>query len=335
MNKDRNPRISFVIPTYNAGRYIKSCVDSILNQSVADIEVIVINDGSSDNTEEVLKGLTDEDSRVVAITTENKGVSHARNTGIDISRGEYVSFVDADDYLAPDFASYMLELAIKLKSDFCLSLDAFTEVGEQQLEGANFVIKTLTPEEATALLLSSRIIVGCWNKIFRRAWLNDNHLRFSTELFYGEGLQFITLAAQKSNSVTVGNRKVYYYRRNNYDSATSRFSIDKMYNGLESLDNIKSNITSNSPAIELMWRLHRSLFCMGAVVRLETANKKKEYQDDYNTWLRYIRKETPSLLLKKQVPLYRKLLLVGTCVSPRLMSWLDMKRRKGIVSRSV
>ena len=179
------------------------------------------------------------------------------------------------------------------------------------------------------------MIVGCWNKIYRRKWLLDIQLQFSSELFYGEGLQFITSAAQRANSVTVGNKKVYYYRRNNYDSATTRFSIDKMYNGLKSLDVIKESITKPSADIDLMWRLHRSLFCMGAVVRLVASNKKKEYQDDYKAWLRYIRRETPSLLVKRKIPLYRKLLLLGTCISPQIMAKLDTRRRKGIASRSV
>lgn len=185
------------------------------------------------------------------------------------------------------------------------------------------------------MLLSPRIIVGCWNKIYRRQWLLDNQLHFSSELFYGEGLQFITSAAQKANTVTVGNKKVYYYRRNNYDSATTRFSIDKMYNGLRSLDIIKESVSKPSADIDLMWRLHRSLFCMGAVVRLEASNSKKEFHDDYKTWLRYIRREAPSLLVKRKIPLYRKLLLLGTCISPKLMAKLDTRRRKGIASRSV
>ncbi len=328
-----NPTISFIVPSYNFAAHIGECVNSILQQDMRDIEVIVVNDGSIDNTEEILEGLARQDGRVVPINKKNEGVSVARNTGLLAAKGEYVSFVDADDYVASDYASYMLELAKTANSDFCLSLDAFTRAGENQTGGGSTDI--LTPEQATALLLSPRIIVGCWNKIFRRQWLLDNKLKFSSELFYGEGLQFITSAAQKANSVTVGNKKVYYYRRNNYDSATTRFSIDKMYNGLKSLDVIKDSLIKHSSDIDIMWRLHRSLFCMGAVVRLETANKKKEYQDDYNNWLKYIRRETPSLLMKRKVPIYRKLLLLGTCISPKLMSKLDTRRRKGIASRSV
>ncbi|MBP3197364.1 MAG: glycosyltransferase [Butyrivibrio sp.] len=327
------PKISFIVPSYNFATHISECVNSILRQDMTSLEVIVVNDGSTDNTKEVLDGLALQDSRIVPIHKKNEGVSVARNTGLAVAKGEYVTFVDADDYLAADYANYMLELARIAESDFCLSLDAFTKVGENQMGGVS--VDVLTPEQATALLLSPRIIVGCWNKIYRREWLLNQQLFFSSELFYGEGLQFITSAAQKANSVTVGNKKVYYYRRNNYDSATTRFSIDKMYNGLKSLDVIKDNITKPSEDIELMWKLHRSLFCMGAVVRLETSNKKKEYQDDYNNWLKYIRREIPSLLVKKKVPIYRKLLLFGTCISPKLMSKLDTRRRKGIASRSV
>ena len=328
-------KVSVIIPCYNKAQYVAQAIESVLNQTYSNVEIIVVDDGSTDNTKEILEGLALQDSRVVPINKNNEGVSIARNTGLLAAKGEYVSFVDADDYVASDYASYMLELAKTANSDFCLSLDAFTRAGENQTGGGILSTDILTPEQATALLLSPRIIVGCWNKIFRRQWLLDNKLKFSSELFYGEGLQFITSAAQKANSVTVGNKKVYYYRRNNYDSATTRFSIDKMYNGLKSLDVIKDSLIKHSSDIDIMWRLHRSLFCMGAVVRLETANKKKEYQDDYNNWLKYIRRETPSLLMKRKVPIYRKLLLLGTCISPKLMSKLDTRRRKGIASRSV
>lgn len=133
-----NPQISFIVPSYNFATHIGECVNSILRQDMSDLEVIVVNDGSTDNTKEVLDGLALQDSRVVPINKNNEGVSVARNTGLAAAKGGYVSFVDADDYLAPDFASYMLELAKTANSDFCLSLDAFTRVGESQMGGGIF-----------------------------------------------------------------------------------------------------------------------------------------------------------------------------------------------------
>lgn len=330
----KHPIVSFIVPSYNFAAHITECVDSILSQTMSEIEVIVVNDGSTDNTKEILETLAQKDARVCPINKENEGVSKARNTGLLAANGEYVAFVDADDYLAPDYADYMVNMAKKSGSEFCLSLDSFTCKDEVNNSSAT-EFKVLSPEDATALLLSPRIIVGCWNKLFKRDWLINNNLIFSTDLFYGEGLQFIIAVAQKANSVCVGNRKVYYYRRNNYASATTRFNIEKMYNGLLSLDRIKEGIVKPSSNIDVMWKLHRTLFCMGAVVRIETFGKKKEYLEDYKTWLKYIRKETPMLLLKKQIPLYRKCLLLGTCISPKLMAVLDVKRRKGIAEKSV
>lgn len=335
INYMNNPIVSFIVPSYNFAAHITECVDSILAQTISEIEVIVVNDGSTDNTKEILEIIAQKDARVRPINKENEGVSKARNTGLHAANGEYVAFVDADDYLAPDYAEYMIGLAKQSGSEFCLSLDAFTRKGEVNDVDQNETIKVISPEEATALLLSPRIIVGCWNKLFKREWLINNHLFFTTDLFYGEGLQFITTAAQNANNVCIGNKKVYYYRRNNYSSATTRFNIEKMYNGLLSLDRIKEGIVKPSSNIDVMWKLHRTLFCMGAVVRIETFGKKKEYLEDYKTWLKYIRKETPMLLLKKQIPLYRKCLLLGTCISPQLMAVLDVKRRKGIAEKSV
>lgn len=328
-----NPIISFIVPSYNFAAHVGECVNSILKQDIDNIEVIVVNDGSTDNTKEILERLASQDDRIVPINKKNEGVSVARNTGLLAARGKYVSFVDADDYLAPDYASYMLQLCNVNASEFCLSLDAFTYKGEEQVSSDDIMV--LTPENATALLLSPRILVGCWNKIYKRSWLIENNLTFSSELYYGEGLQFITKAAQLSKSVCVGCRKVYYYKRNNYNSATTKFSIDKMYNGLKSLDVIRTGIFLNSPEIDLMWRLHRALFCMGAVVRIETSGKKKEYRYDYNEWLSYVRKQAWSLFPKKGIPIYRKLLLAGTSLSPKLMSILDLKRRESISKKSV
>ena len=330
-----NPVVSFIIPSYNFATHITHCVYSILDQTLSEIEVIVVNDGSTDNTKAILDELAQKDNRVRPINKDNEGVSKARNTGLLAANGEYVAFVDADDYLASDYADYMVRMAKQSGSEFCLSLDAFTRKGEENVAGQIDSNMILSPEDATALLLSPRIIVGCWNKLFKRKWLINNNLFFTSDLFYGEGLQFITAAAQKASTVCVGNRKVYYYRRNNYASATTRFNIEKMYNGLLSLDRIKDGIIKPSQSIDVMWKLHRALFCMGAIVRIESFDKKKEYIEDYKEWLDYIRKETPMLLMKKQVPFYRKCLLLGTCISPKLMALLDIKRRKDIANKSV
>ena len=129
-NYMNNPIVSFIVPSYNFAAHITECVDSILAQTISEIEVIVVNDGSTDNTKDILETLSQKDVRVSPINKENEGVSKARNTGLLKASGKYVAFVDADDYLAPDYAEYMVGMAEQSDSEFCLSLNAFASVND-------------------------------------------------------------------------------------------------------------------------------------------------------------------------------------------------------------
>lgn len=327
------PKISFIVPSYNFADYIEVCVQSILNQTYDNIEVVVVNDGSTDNSKDVIDSIVAKDKRVMAIHKQNEGVSIARNTGIMACNGDYCVFVDADDYLAPDYAEYMMRLVEKTGGEFCFSINCFTRQGESQTESE--FIKTYSPEDATTLLLSPRVIVGSWNKIFKKSFLIENNLQFSSNLFYGEGLRFITSAAQCSTCVGVGNRKVYYYRRNNYDSATSKFKIEKFYNGLESIEEIGKDLRFSGKHLMQMWSWHKCQFCMGTVVRITSAGKKKEYEDYYKKNLQYVRKNALKFLTVSGIPLYNKGLLIGCSISPQIMSLLDDWRRRKIAAKSV
>lgn len=325
--------VSIIIPAYNVGKYIEKCLTSILEQTYSNIEVIAVNDGSTDDTATLIDNISQNDSRVRVLHIKNSGVSAARNRGIEISTGDYVVFVDADDYLAHDYIEYMLDLIKNTGSDFCLSKCCYTRRYEEQTERET--IEKLEPADATALLLSPAVIVGCWNKIFKRSFLIENNIRFSTALFYGEGLSFITTASQLSNTVGVGNRKVYYYRRNNETSATTKFNIDKLYNGEKALGIIGNKLMIKTPKVNTMLNLHLCMFRLGAVVKIKSNKLEKEYSTDYKRWKSYMRKNAFKLFFNKEVSIYRKLLLFGGCVSPWLMMKLDIIRRRRISNNSV
>lgn len=328
-----NPLVSIIIPAYNVGKYIEECIRSIMNQTYTHIEIIVVDDGSPDETPAIIDRMASIDKRIIPIHQRNAGVSAARNTGIKISTGEYLVFVDGDDYLAPDFVEYMLGLVEKTGGELCLSLNCFTVANEQQV--CNDSTGILDPIKATALLLSPRIIVGSWNKIYKKSVLEKNKLEFQTNLFYGEGLRFYSSFSQLCTKVGVGQRKVYYYRRDNYTSATSKFNIKSLINGNQSIEEIRKDLKLHDPSIHLMLDLHQCLFSMGAVVRIKANGKDELYKEEYRAFRSYLHKNTPKFLFKRNVPLYRKGLLVGTCLCPSLMAWLDKMRRKRIAVRSV
>lgn len=338
MNTDRATEtagtlVSVIVPAYNGEKYITKCLSSILAQTYRSLEVIVIDDGSTDRTGEYADALAQQDPRLRVFHVENAGVSAARNRGMDLAAGSYLVFVDADDYLAQDCVEYLVSLLEKNGADMALSANCYTKKEETQT--AQETAENMSSEDAVALLLSPAVIVGCWNKIFKKALLEDHNIRFSTDLFYGEGLTFITDAAQAARSVCVGNRKVYYYRRSNDASATTTFDIRKLYNGELALKTIGERISENNKNAQTMLMLHRCLFYLGGVTRLKANHLDRKHCEDYMRWLTYIRKNLPTLLQQKTVPTYRKLMLLGGCISPWLLAKLDILRRKRIFSNSI
>lgn len=325
--------VSVVVPAYNVENYIEQCALSVLNQSYPCCELIIIDDGSTDGTPQILDKLADRNDCIRVIHKENAGVSAARNTGIDMANGEYIVFVDGDDYLAPDFIEYMVGMAKKTGSEFCLSQNCFTHKNECKTEKEE--LDVLNPADATALLLSPIVIVGCWNKMFSRQLLINEQIRFATDLFYGEGLHFITTVAQRANCVAVGNQKVYYYRRNNALSATTKFRIESVYNGEKSIDRIENELTVSGDNVRDMLLLHRAMYNIGAITKLLNNNVKEQYLSDYKRWLKFNRANITRILSSKRISMYRKFLLLGGCASPSLMARLDVWLRKKIAADSV
>lgn len=328
-----NPIVSIIIPCYNVERYVTKCIHSIMEQTYRNIEILAIEDESTDNTSDILDKIAKKDDRVTIVHKKNEGVSIARNSGIEKATGDYIVFVDGDDYLSNDYVEYMLQLAQKDNADFVLSLNCYHKIKDSQIKEDS--IRTLTPSEATALLLSKRVIVGCWNKMFKKDFLVRNNHTFSTKLFYGEGLNFIIKAAQLSNCVTSGERRIYYYRRNNELSVTSKFNIRKYHNGENALNQIESELIIKDKAIIQQLMLHKSIFCIGALSQIYAHSLQLEYKLECKHWKSIIQRHLPNLLVSANVSLYAKALLLCGYISPKLISMLDIRRRKRISNESV
>ena len=121
-NNENVDLVSIIIPVYNVEDFVEQCIDSILNQTYSNLEIIAVNDGSTDSSLKILENIKKKDSRVMIINQKNSGVSSARNAGIAKANGKYLVFVDADDFLARNFVDYMLELIKYNDSDFAYSV---------------------------------------------------------------------------------------------------------------------------------------------------------------------------------------------------------------------
>ena len=328
-----NSKVSIIIPAYNVADYIEKCVKSVANQTYQNLEIIVVNDGSKDNTLSIITHLAEQDERIKLIDKKNGGVSAARNDGMRSSTGEYVAFVDGDDYIADDFVEYMLTTSLRNEADFVFSKNCFLYEGETQISKVEE--KVLSPEEATGLLLSPEVSVGCWNKLFKKSVLEQFNLHFMEDLFYGEGLYFITAFAQRANKTVCSNKKVYYYRRNNDTSATTKFNINAIRNGLLSLERIERDMRVKSDYVDKMLANHKASYNMMSVVKLRKSKKHKEYPEDYKKALGYVRGSLMSNVLNNDITLVEKIEKILCAVSPALLGYLAEIRSKWTSAKSV
>lgn len=203
-----NELVSVIINVYNGQDFIKKCLDSVINQTYKNLEIIIINDGSTDNTLNILKSY--KDKRIKIITTSNQGLSLSRNTGLDNAKGDYLFFVDADDYIENDAIEYLYNLCKKynVKMSTCNSIDVYdyeTKIKNdieliEVKEGKDLLIKILLSENRKGTI---------WNKLIKKE-LFDN-LRFENRLI-NDVVVVYKLALKVDNVVFSNQIKYYYYR---------------------------------------------------------------------------------------------------------------------------
>ena len=210
-------KLSVIIPCYNAERYLGECLDSVLSQSETDFEVILVDDGSRDGTLAIARDYASRDARVTALHQENAGVCAARNLGLDRARGEWVTFVDADDLLVPDAFSAMLGAADGAADMVVCAHETFDAAGNTQLfqpQTRWFALDAQRKRRAVALRLiegDSVLNIMC-NKLHRRALIEREGLRLVPGLALAEDALFNLEAALCGREIRYVNRVTYRYR---------------------------------------------------------------------------------------------------------------------------
>jgi glycosyltransferase involved in cell wall biosynthesis len=308
----KNISVSIIIPLYNSESFISSCIESCLSQTYSDIEIIVVDDGSTDNGYKIATGIAKNDKRVRVLHKENGGVSSARNAGLDAAKGKYVCFIDADDCFSKSFVETMVSYMEQYNSDFCFSKNICGDHNKDTLVGPTIIPSS----EAEKLFLNRRVVVGCWNKMYKRSALSN--IRFREDLFYGEGLCFINQVAHSLKNIVVCEDRLYHYRSVNPDSATTKFSEKKMINGEKSLMIIKDFIANDGNKAIRAWNLHYCLFCMDAMIGIMRDNKNNSH---YKTWHKKMMKTAPHALVSKS-GLKQKIKIIVALVSPKLFNFL-------------
>ena len=215
-----NGKVSVIVPVYNTEKYVERCIRSIMNQTYKNLEIVVVNDGSTDNSLNILEKLKVEDNRIVIINQENKGVSAARNKGLENATGEFIGFADSDDFLEEDMYEIMANHLIDEKADMC-RIKAFIYNREGGIEEIskerNFYVYN-TKDEILDAFLQGELKIAVWDKLFRKSIVEN--IKFDGELF-NEDAAYVWEACLNSKKVVMDTKQLYHHIKRPDSSLTS------------------------------------------------------------------------------------------------------------------
>lgn len=326
-------KVSIVIPVYNVERYLRGCLDSLTNQTYSNIEVLVIDDGSTDYSGSIADEYCRRCNKFKVFHQKNKGVASARNLGILNSTGDYITFVDPDDWVTQDYVETLVNLSTIDNSDLCISTQLFTKKNEKQSDP--IINKIISSMEAVSFLLSPATYVGSYGKLYKRRWLIENQIFQNESIYSGEGLHFTVKAACFSNSVTISNKKIYFYRRNVPTSATTKFDIAMFVNNEHSLNVILKEGLLRNKKNRIMWLLFRTHLFISGIISLINNSSISVYNKEYAYWKKSILANGVVLLCSNCVPMRSKLRIVMAIFFTRLLAKLSYRKRKKIFYESV
>ena len=196
--------ISIIVPIYNVEEYLNRCLDSIVAQDYSDYEVLLIDDGSKDSSEDICLSYLEKYNNFYYYYKENGGLSDARNYGLNFAKGEYICFVDSDDYLREDYLSKLIDKAIQEKSDIVIcdyydKYDNHEVIRKGKVNKNNNIIKDylLSPPNA-------------WNKLYKKTLFTKNNIRYPKGLFY-EDLATTPILLTKARKISYIDEALYYY----------------------------------------------------------------------------------------------------------------------------
>lgn len=283
-----NSLISIIVPCYNVEEYLHKCVESLTAQTYKNIEIILVDDGSPDSSGAICDEYARKDKRIKVIHKENGGLSDARNVAIDIAVGEYITFVDSDDYVALDYVETLYRLVEKYQCKIGVAwLRAFHEGCEIDTKQPPYIEKVFDRMEGIEKMFYQELFdTAAWCKIYHRS-LFDTGIRYPFGLIY-EDLPTTYLLFLQSDKIAFCNRIVYNYLLRTSSIEGQPFKANKLESALKILEMIQGHIRELKP-IEKAVRCRLLSFCLHILLEMPAGypDKRKQVLIDYvkrNRW---------------------------------------------------
>lgn len=221
--------ISVIVPIYNSEKYLKRCIESIVKQKYDNIEIILINDGSTDNSLKIIEEFMKKDNRIVLINQENQGVSNSRNRGIEASKGKYIIFIDSDDYILEDYIDNLMSNANRNR----LVVTNFS----------NIKSGCVSIKQYLKYIITGKIRGVCWGYLFEKEKIKN--IRFDNNTSYMEDTIFLVNTILEYYNIVILKENLYFHEENSDSLTRSLSNINKKINGyLYSIEKIEDVLKS-------------------------------------------------------------------------------------------
>lgn len=291
-----NDLVSVVVPFYNAEPFLKRCIDSIVNQTYRNIELILVNNASTDNSYQVAEPFQ-EDNRVKLVVCNGKGVSHSRNMGLTYATGKWLLFLDADDYLETDMIENMMQVVTQSPETIqCVETGYFDEASDGQILTCNQnegVSKSFEKEEMLSELFGGSVghYQGyLWNKLLLLDIIKENNITFDTDIYYNEDRLFLLkyFLATAENMIVRYFPKAYYHYIHHENSAMGKINqqpVSKVITEVMAFEKMEELIKKNGKYESVLEKLKteslNACFVLLTTVSFKQADSEKKMVRDY------------------------------------------------------
>ena len=233
MNNESSPLISIIVPVYNVKAYLERCFDSIRGQTYRNLEIIVVDDGSTDGSEDICDEYARLDNRIKVIHQNNAGQSAARNKALSVAQGEFLGFVDADDWIDGDMYEFLYNLVLENHVDISICSHYVEKQGKTRVRYSSGVKTVFSRDEAIrALVVDKRVRNYVWDKLFRRQLFNN--IRFPIGRLF-EDLAVTYQVFYNSDRIVMEDKPKYHYVVHNESSMQGRYNPQREYNLFQSV----------------------------------------------------------------------------------------------------
>lgn len=269
--------ISVIVPVYNVEKYLRRCMDSIVQQTYKNIEIIIVDDGSIDSSGKISDEYAKKDKRIKVIHKQNGGLSDARNVALDIIKGKYIAFIDSDDSISNDYIEYLYNLLKKNNADMgiCDSQVCYNDLIQVNNEPENIIVYS-KDEVIKEMLYANHYFISAWGKIYKKELLNN--VRYPKGQIY-EDINTTYLIYLSSNKIACSNQRKYYYYLHPNSITTSKFD-SKHFELIKATDVMTTDLEKKYPELKMAIMRRRVYSRLSVLCKMINSNyqgkEKKE-----------------------------------------------------------